>query len=505
MIPLVTSEEMRKAESAYAQMGGDLTALMRRAGREIASRIAGGSGTLILAGPGNNGGDGIEAARILAERGDSVFVYSYRRDDAPEGVPAARFEDDQELSLLKRELRNATVVVDGLLGTGRRRPIEGPLAEIITTVNEATGVLRVAIDIPTGVDADTGAVDGAAFRAGITVTLGFGKQGLWGSPGADYVGAVEVVDIGLPRTIPVDCSCGLSTTDDIGTLLPKRSLDWNKGKSGTVLAVCGSYQFCGAPVLVSTAAYRAGAGLVRLAVPDAIHGLVAAHEVESVFASVASDRWFSPSSLTETETWLERAHAFALGPGLGGHPETVSFVRGLLNRLRSAGLPGVLDADGLNAVADWEGWWKEVPAKLVITPHPGEMARLLGSSVSDVQADRFEITRKAAQKWQVVVVLKGSNSIIAEPSGRLTVNPTGGPNLGTGGTGDVLTGVIASFMAQGMGPYEAATAGVWIHGAAGDLLRDEFGDAGTLASDLWDVLPPARKALQEAAAESLTS
>jgi len=240
-----------------------------------------------------------------------------------------------------------------------------------------------------------------------------------------------------------------------------------------------------------------GAGLVELAVPDGIRAVVAARGPESIFACAEKGDWFAPGALSGLETSLHRASSAAIGPGLGTHAETVEFVRRLLDSIKDLDLAAVLDADGLNAVAGWDRWWDHVPEKLVVTPHPGEMARLLHTDVRSVQADRFSAAETASRIWGVTVVLKGSHTVVAEPSGELAVNATGGPNLGVAGTGDVLTGIIAALLAQGLQPWSAARAGVWIHGAAGDELRSRIGDAGTLASDLWDQIPVVRMRLEE--------
>lgn len=497
MIPLLTSDEMRAAEETFVERGGNLNALMERAGREVAARIDAGARTLILLGPGNNGGDGLAAARTLTERGQDVSLYSYKREPASE-IPSLRTEDDDDLQVLRREVHHSKVLVDGLLGVGRRRPVEGRLAEIISTANEAGSCRRLAIDIPTGVDADTGAVQTLAFKADLTVTLGFAKRGLYGSPGRDYAGKLDIAEIGMSADLSKGSGCRLMTAGDVRPLLPRRSHDWNKGKSGTVLVIAGSYEFSGAPVLTSTAAYRAGAGLVVLAVPERIHGVVASHGAEATFAPIAgSDGWFTQASISSIESALDKADSFAIGPGVGRHPDTVLFVRQILGRLREADLPGVLDADGLNIVAEWDHWWEHVPRHLVITPHPGEMARLMKVGVKDVQNDRFTAAKECAEKWRVVTVLKGSNTIVADPSGLLTVNPTGGPNLGTAGTGDVLTGMIGALLAQGMSARDAASVAVFLHGSAGDYMQQRMGDSGTIASDLWDMIPVVRHRIEQ--------
>jgi NAD(P)H-hydrate epimerase len=489
---------MRRAEAEFVETGGDLAWLMRQAGMQVASRIPSDRRTIVLVGPGNNGGDGLATATLLKERADDVFVYTYKREP-PLDLPSTSSESDQDLEELRRHLERADIVVDCLLGIGRRRPVENSLANIIEMVNQAQSawrvgespqsISRIAVDVPTGVDTDSGAVATVAFRADTTISLGLGKRGLFGSPGADYAGEIEIADIGLSPGAGHDAGCFLLDQGDTASRLPSRSRDWNKGRSGRVLVIGGSRAYPGAPSLVSVAAYRVGAGLVEVAVPADIKLAVAGQAPEVIFAPVAAEGHFAPANVEGLATAVKQAQVVAVGPGLGSDPGTVDFVRGLLPVLGESGTPTVLDADGLNAVADWDEWWRHAPTETVITPHPGEMARLVHRSVVEVQSDRFGCAADAARRWGVVVVLKGSNSIIALPSGKSFVNPTGGPNLGVAGTGDVLTGTIAGLLAQGLTAEAAATAGTWIHGTAGDAVRGRLGDAGTIASDLWAELP----------------
>ena len=497
MIPLVTAEQMRRIEEEFVRSGGDLGWLMGRAGMEVASRIAGGRRVLILAGPGNNGGDGLAAARIIRERGDEVFVYTFKREPAEE-FANARTEDDPNLDILRRQADRANEIVDGLLGIGRARKIEGRLADIIETANSAQGARRIAIDIPTGVECDSGAVETVSFRADSTVTLGLGKRGLWGAPAVDFAGDIAIADIGLPPGLGGDSGCALATPEDIARLLPNRTRDWNKGKSGRLLVVSGCSEYAGAPLLVANAAYRAGAGLVDLAVPKVIRGSVASGTVESIFAPVLEQTHLGIETLGQIANNLDQADVIAIGPGLGSHAGTVEMVQALLPDLKQRNKPTLVDADGLNALSKWDRWYESAPESLVITPHPGEMARLLKVTVREVQSNRFSMAQEGATRWGCVVVLKGANSIIATPSGRMWVNPVGGPNLAAGGTGDVLTGIIGALLAQRLAPEDAALAGSWIHGAAGDELRGELGDSGTLASDLWTRIPTVKKRIQDA-------
>ncbi len=496
MTPLVTAEEMRRIESAF-QETGDLDVLMRRAGEAVASRITRGKRVLVLAGPGNNGGDALVAAATLANRGQSVSVYGYKRERSDGVDISVHASSDPDQSKLQRLLHQSDVIVDGLLGTGRNRKVQDVLAAIITTVNGSEDKERLAIDIPTGVDADTGAVESVAFRASTTLSMGFGKRGLWSFPGADFAGQVETIDIGIPVELASGVMTTLATPRAIQAMMPHRSFDSNKGRNGTVLVMAGSRDFSGAPSLASMAAYRIGAGLVDAAVPQKVQEVLACHNLETIFTFLPrSECWLSDGDSEVIAKRLERADSFALGPGVGKHPESVQFVRTFLARHAKGQVKGVLDADGLNAVADWDHWWEQTPSQLVITPHPGEMSRLLHSSVDEVQKDRFSTAAEAAKRWKVVVVLKGAYTVIATPDGATVVNPTGAPNLATAGTGDVLTGTIAGLMAQGLAPRDAAIVGVWLHGAAGSHLSKRLGEAGTIASDLLNQLPIERARLE---------
>jgi hydroxyethylthiazole kinase-like uncharacterized protein yjeF len=506
MIPLVTADEMRAAERAVIEQGGSMQALMRRAGRSVAARIAPGRRTvLILVGPGNNGGDAIVAAETLLESGANIAVYTYKRKPEDEQLMRVssrllRVEDDTDFEGLRSLLDSADVVVDGLLGIGRKRPVEDPLAGILSTVNSAHVAHRIAIDIPTGVDADSGAVDSIAFSATSTICLGFAKRGLFQFPGAGYAGEVEVVDLGFTPSQLGELHCGLLQSSDVTKMLPRRTRDWNKGKSGTVLVIAGSAEYSGAPSLVAVAAYRAGAGLVRVATPEAARPIVAARAPEPVFAPTpGSTSHLTPSSVVAVGSAAQKATAFAIGPGMGTEDLTSAFLECVLEDLKKLDLPGVVDADALNCLAKLDNWWSRLPAKTVLTPHPGEMSRLCGVTVEEVERSRISLATQKAATWGVVVLLKGANTVIASPNGDVAISSSNAPNLGTAGTGDVLTGIISGLMAQGLHPYSAAQTGAFVHSMAGERIAAEQGDTGTLASDLWDHIPRVTASLRRQA------
>jgi NAD(P)H-hydrate epimerase len=506
MRKVVSAQEMRAAEKAVMARGQSLQDLIEIAGTAVANaadQLAAGGNILILAGPGNNGNDGLVAAEILRRGGRSVSVYGFRR--AGSGVyegPMTNAEDDRELVALRQLLQSSVVVVDALLGIGQSRPPEGLLASLLDTVRAAQSTERamVAVDIPTGVDADTGAVDGKAFAADVTLCMGFLKRGAVLYPGKELAGDTRVVDLGIPPEVEAALPVSVPDEGDIASMLPARVSDGNKGTYGRLLVIGGSCTFVGAPALVANAAYRAGTGLVELAIPDLIQASVAAHTLEAVYAPLpAEDGHLSIGSLPALEGRWKMASSVAFGPGMGATDETREFTARTLDAIAQAGVKAaVVDADGLNLLAELPEWWRSA-TPLILTPHPGEMSRLTRRSVPAIQAARIDTAIHYATRWQKVVVLKGAGTVVAAPDGRASVNTTGSGNLATAGTGDVLTGIIGGLLAQGCSLWDAAVAGVFLHGAAGDVVRARYGDAGTLASDLLTAIPEARRALVQQA------
>jgi NAD(P)H-hydrate epimerase len=471
---------------------------MQRAGAAVAERaaeLAGGGTVTVLVGPGNNGGDGLVAAHILTSRGQRVRVFGFRRSDlSPFDGEAVALEDDPALQSLRRSIEDSRVVVDSLLGIGSSRPPDGLLADVLRTVNgRQTGKsLGFAVDIPTGVESDTGNVPTIAFRADISLAMGFAKVGNVVYPGAACGGALEVVDVGLSPELASEVLVSVPDPADIASALPSRGLDSNKGTHGRVLVVAGSHDFLGAPALSSLAAYRIGAGLVEVACDERVQTSVAMRVAEAVFTLYsAKDGKISPQAMSVVETAMARASSLVYGPGLGLSAETVATAGKALRLAAHARIPSVWDADGLNALAQLDEWWR-ADVSMVLTPHPGEMARLTGLSIREIQADRLGTARRFTERWGKTVVLKGAGTIVASPDGRAVVNPTGGPNLATAGTGDVLSGMIGGLLAQKASPWEAAVCGVYLHGLAGDMVREQLGDAGTVAGDLLPLIPRAR-------------
>lgn len=512
---LVTVEQMMELER---RAGVPVPQLMENAGLAVAQEAWMLLGDVVerrivvLAGPGNNGGDGLVAARHLHDWGATTAVYLLSprpEDDAnyrqllERQVPVQVAEEDADSKALEALLGEAELVVDALLGTGRARPIEGALAEVMGRLAEARrrrpAPRLLAVDLPTGLDADSGAVDPLCLPADLTVVLGHSKVGLHSLPGAEYVGRLQVVEIGLPKELGQELPYELMEGRWAGAALPSRPADANKGTFGRALVVAGSVHYVGAAALATAAAGRAGAGLVTLACARSIYPILAAKLSEATFLPLPDvEGQLSAEAVPPLRQALKDGYdALLVGCGLGQSGYVRAFVRTLLPALRGDGLRGVvIDADGLNALAGSE-WWRQTAVPLVVTPHPGEMARLTGQSIEEIQAQRLATAVRFAQSWGCVVVLKGAHTVVAAPDGRARLSPFANPTLATAGTGDVLAGAIASLLAQGLAPFEAASLAVFLHGRAGERLGRELGAAGALAGDLLPLLPLVMQELRE--------
>jgi len=535
---LVTAAQMRELDRRTIELGTPGLTLMERAGAGIARvlatrcRTALRRGLLVLAGRGNNGGDGFVVARLLAKRQVRCTVVLLGRRDDLTGDARANADrwarargrlielpelDEAGEAKLRAELARAGVVLDGIFGTGLAREVAGDAARVIEIVNAAArgassapavrapatrGVAAkrrssqgaspppsvVAIDVPSGLDADAGLPLGTAVHAHLTVTLGASKPGLVLPSAQPFVGALELVEIGLAQealeAVGPFGSCGDAAT--LAPLVPRRSAGAHKGSNGHLLVIAGAAGKTGAAVLCGRAALRGGAGLVTVACPEEALSTIAAGLPE-IMTEAASARVGS-----EWHERLEKRDAVVVGPGLGTSAATVQLVRWLV---ASVAAPLVLDADGLNAIAGDIGILRDAAGARALTPHPGEMSRLTGLSTAEVQARRIEHACALARDTGAVVVLKGSGTVVAAPDGRWSINASGGPLLGVGGTGDVLAGLTGSLLVQGLEPYDAARLAVFLHGRAGDRLAQRLGDAGLLASELADELPAARREL----------
>ena len=507
---VVTSGQMRDLEQRAAARGLPSEVLMDRAGLAVAremKRLLGGVAgrrMLILAGPGNNGGDGLVAARHLHDWGADVQICMVR----PRQESDVNFRLAQERGIpmvvacqghghgqpaVDSLLASAEVVLDALYGTGKSRPLSGASEEVLLRARAKKardGSLRVfAVDLPSGLDADTGAVDESCLPADVTITLAYPKPGLYSFPGAARAGRIVVADIGIPPELAEGILTEVIAAEEVGVCLPERPQDANKGTFGRVLVVGGSASYIGAAYLACTAAARVGAGLVTLAIARSLQPVLAAKLTEVTYALLPESEpgVLAAGSAEAIRSSLADCDALLVGCGLGQSRPAAELVSSLLGSVDL--LPLILDADALNILAGTPQWWRSLPADAVLTPHPGEMSRLTGLSVEEIQSKRLSVAVEAARTWQKTVVLKGAYTVVAAPDGRVRINPVANPGLASAGTGDVLAGAIAGLAAQGCSLFDAAVAGVFIHGQAGEMVKGELGDAGMLASDLLPVLP----------------
>jgi hydroxyethylthiazole kinase-like uncharacterized protein yjeF len=506
MLPILTPAESARLDDASGAAGTGVKDLMERAGRAVAraaTMLAGGAygrRAVVVCGKGNNGGDGLVAARHLDRWGMGVTAVLMSDPEQLGGEAASNFEAftgrggrwrRYGRSSLQREVGRADVVVDALFGTGFRGSPRAEFAEAIGLVNGA-GRPVVAADIPSGVEGETGLVRGEAIRADVTVALGTLKPGLVFFPGAGLAGVVEVADIGFPPDL-VTTDLWLVEPEDVAALIEPREPETHK-RTAVVLVVAGSRAMTGAAALTAAAAYRAGAGLVTVAVPEGILPIVERAVTEATFLPLPETEagGISEEARGLLDERLAEVHAVAIGPGLGTDPRTAELVRGLVG---SSPVPVVLDADGLNAFGGRGSLLAERASEAVLTPHPGEFGRLAGLSAADVVEDRVGHARKAAAEFKCPVLLKGSRTVVAEPDGTTRVNPTGGAFLATAGTGDVLTGIVAARVARGLAPADAAVVGAFVHGDAGRLAAETLGE-GAIASDVLARVPEAMARLR---------
>lgn len=508
VMKVVTVAEMVAVEQqAERDYGLTSPMLMEQAGRSVTEAVqarlngeVGGLRVVVLAGPGNNGGDGRVAARYLGEAGAHITIYDWKQARLEADGVTSPIGDD--LGELAATLETADVVLDALLGTGHARPLAPTMAAAFALVaserQRRTDLYVVAVDLPSGLNADTGAVDPGTLAADLTVTLAFPKVGLLLFPGASYVGELQVGSIGLPETMPITAEIELLDNEMVASTLPRRPLDSNKGTFGKALALAGSPHYIGAAYLVCGAAARVGAGLVTLATLPELAPFYATMLPEITYAHLPPESAPPQARAQAALEHLVGYRALVVGPGLGQSAGVTALLEHLFAGLLA--LPPeqrphlVVDADGLNALAKLDHWWQRLPPQTILTPHPGEMARLRGgAAVSGGGSDRLTVAHDAARDWGHIVVLKGACTLVASPEGALRINGIANPALATAGTGDVLAGTVAGLLAQGMEPYEAACAAVYLHALAGLRVSAHVGDAGLLAGDLLAELPLARQ------------
>lgn len=514
---IVTAAQMRAIdERAIHELKFPSLTLMENAGKGVAGRIRErlfdgdclNRRVMVVCGRGNNGGDGFVVGRYLADWGaHAEFCLIGRMTDlkgdakvncdivVKRGLPVLELGQSGPIP----DFSGADLLVDAIFGTGFRGPISGIAAEIIRRMNES--VIRiVAVDAPSGLDSDTGSIDESTVTSYITMSLACSKRGQWLWPGRSKVGLLETVDIGIPQSVIEEEEVRLSliTKDFVRQSLPRRPPDAHKGTFGKALIVGGSAGMSGAVVLAASAALRTGVGLAYAACPTSLVDAVDTGSIETVvlgMPEVQKRRVLARRGLGEIVGHFEQVDAVAIGPGLGRHHETQELIRRLVTRRTR---PTVLDADGINAFAKEPGLLDTaVDAPLIITPHVAEMARLLGRTNAEITDDREGAAREAASRFNCITVMKGAPTFIASSDGEVYLNPTGNSGMATGGMGDVLTGIIVSLLAQGLPPLDAALAGVYLHGMAGDFAAADVGERSLLAGDVVGAIGDALGMLED--------
>ncbi len=529
---IVSIAEMKKIEDEANQSGYTYAEMMEDAGRGVATlvdslwKIDDSELAVIgLVGSGNNGGDTLIALEALQKKCWNCMAYLVRTRSPQDpllvrvkdaGCSVITLEKDVHFRQLNVWLENADVLLDGILGTGVTLPLKKDIVAVLANIKKQPRIPYIfAVDCPSGVNCDTGEVAKETLHAQLTLCMGAVKQGLLKLPAFEFAHDIEVLGMGFDGTSATLPKLNNYVADDhiVEKAFPPRQLDAHKGTFGTLLIAAGSVNYPGAAMLAGKAAYRSGVGLVQMAVPSSIHltlagdfpeatWLILPHETGVIASEGAGVIWQN----------LERATAMVLGPGLGTEHTTRDFVKQVLvgeasntvkapigfvtsgeklgKKKKSILPPMVIDADGLRLLASLPDWQTLLPTQCVLTPHPGEMAALTGLSVAEIQADRIEITRKYAKEWNCVVVLKGAFSVIGEPGGKCTVVPYAEPALATAGTGDVLSGMIGSLLAQGQPLETAAIAAVYLHAQAGVYLKEKLGTSiSVMAGDLLDAIP----------------
>jgi NAD(P)H-hydrate epimerase len=493
--PLPDAGEQRALDEwAIGERGIGGLELMERAGTGLANAVVGvtASGRIVVVcGKGNNGGDGFVCARLLRERGHDVQVLLLGDPEELQGDARTNWERLPGASpqpFAASPLNDASVVVDAILGTGFSGGAREPAASAIDAINAARDAKIVACDVPSGVDASTGEVHGPAVKADATVTFHAAKPGLWIAPGKSHAGEVTVVDIGIPPDGPAEPSIGL-ITERVARELPRRGSESTKFAAGSVLVCGGSAGLTGAPCMAAEAAARAGAGYVTACVPSSLNLVFETRLLEVMTVPLPdADGSLDPDGAEIVLERAQRSDALVLGPGIGRQGGAFELARDLARRTE---LPLLLDADGLNAHAGKLALLAERTAATVLTPHAGELARLLESDSESVAARRLHSARQAAGEARAIIVLKGDDTLVAAPDGRVAVSPGGAAALATAGTGDVLSGMIGAYLAKAMDPFGAACAAVLVHARAGQLAAAEIGPEGVIASDVIALIPHA--------------
>lgn len=522
---LVTISEMRAIEEEANKKGVSYEAMMDRAGKGVADFVQSYFGNCqpkivtALVGSGNNGGDALVALTYLQKNGWEIRAFLTKERDDPLvtevkecGGTISVYDQKKTKKILEKWLNESSVIIDGLLGTGAKLPIKDPYLSIMNIVKQSSGDFKiVAVDCPSGINCDSGETADESIFADITVCMQAVKIGMLSFPAYQYLGQLEIVDLDLPANLESESKVKreVATAECVRKLLPSRPLQAHKGTFGTAMIIGGSINYTGAAYLSGMAAYRIGTGLVKMAVPGPIYSALAGNFPEATWLLLPHDMGVIQSeSAALIQKNLDKVTALLLGPGWGLEDTTKEFLERLLmgkssSQRKRSGIgfvmmdaeedeevvnqlpPMVIDADGLKLLSKIPQWEKKLPENTILTPHPGELAIMTDMDVKDIQANRMMVAMEYAKKWGHVVVLKGALTIVSAPDGRLTIIPVAHPALARAGSGDVLAGIITGLLAQGIKPFEAATAGVWIHAQAGIEASERIGHpASVIAGDL---------------------
>jgi ADP-dependent NAD(P)H-hydrate dehydratase / NAD(P)H-hydrate epimerase len=513
---ICTPQQMQEIDrKAIQEMNIPGLTLMENAGRltyEMIERHFGSvqsKKVVVVCGKGNNGGDGFVVARYLKENGAIVKTFLLCPKHEVKGDAATNLDKADKLGISITEiiepsqfaLENDTwLIVDAIFGTGFQGNIKPPYDEIINIINEST-IPVAAVDCPSGLDGTTGKISDPIIIADLTVTFGLPKIGQAIYPGKAFCGILEVVDISFPSGLDSAIKTHLITSCDAAELLPIRHPDSHKGSFGKLFVLAGSIGYTGAAALTSLSGLRSGTGLVILGIPSSLNAIMEIKVTEVItrpLPDVKKGGHFALRGMGEIRQQIDWADAIAIGPGIGTHHETAELVTRLIQQIEK---PLVLDADGLNIIAKNKDALKQHKCPLIISPHPGELSRLTGLPIEQIESNRFDLARQFASEYNLVLILKGAPSLVALPSGELYINYSGNDGMATAGSGDVLTGLIGGFLAQGVSAEQSAILATHTHGLAGDIAADSIGHRGMIASDILDCLPQALVELEEQAQE----
>ncbi len=532
---IATVEQMRALEKRADESGHTYARMMELAGTGIADFVdtrfymefeeEADRTILGLVGSGNNGGDTLIALEELQSKGWKTRAYLVKERDSDDSLVAeyieaggslAKISDDAKLATLKKWCGNTQFLLDGILGTGARLPLDDSLRSVLKAVNKfESGMVILAVDCPSGIDCSTGQVSPETLHCDYTLSMAAVKTGLLSFPAYEYCGNLVNISIGFDKNLPgwENELHEIITPIKVAGMLPKRPLDAHKGTFGTAMITAGSINYTGAVLLAAEAAYRSGAGLVRAAIPGMIHSAIAGQIPEVTWLLLPHESGVIAEAGAEVILkHLDKVTAMLIGPGLETEETTRHFIKRLFTQQGKKGKgsvigfvptepeeagskspaklpPLVIDAEGLRILADIPEWWKLIPAGCILTPHPGEMAALTGLSVKEVQEKRLDLALHFAKEWNQIVILKGALTVIATPDGHASISTCANPSLARAGSGDLLAGLITGFLAQGVKPVDAARLGVWIHGNCGDLASEDVDPAAILPSDLVSQIP----------------